>query len=423
MGRMTDDITRLCDEIIAGRAKRADFLAGVKDTVENLREATVEMRADFREAHATMAANTKVALEEAVEQIKRRVVELKKQSADMLQAMRQTHDEMARDQRVELNAFISDLANSVTTMLDGFLDARANMAAAAQAELGGFCDGLRRDATALQNEAGDLMAAIRKAQSEAARNSREDRLSFLAEQVAFVSQFMDQVAEMMDGVRREQERDAAEGRDSRLRFVSELRTDVAGQQVRFAQERRSTSREVMDQLKLFEEEIKLQVKELRAAVEIMRREFLDDLAGASAAWQGRRVKVPGVVPAKQKPAKVSLKIPVEPAEKTKLEPAREWAEEPAAATEAKPAKPEPVEKTPVQAEKKPEVKESGKPLLDQLTVIKGIGPRIQSKLYLAGIDTFAKLAKSDPARLREILGQVARTANVASWIEQAKKLI
>ncbi|RJX35696.1 MAG: hypothetical protein C4525_03315 [Desulfarculus sp.] len=383
MGRMTEDMTRLRDEIIAGRGKRADFLAGVKDAVANLREVTVEMRADFSKARENMAADMKVTLEDAVEKIKDRVAELKEQSADMRQALRQTHGEMARDQRTERNAFITDLAGTVTTMLDGFLDARTSMSAEIQTELGAFCDGLKSDAAALQKETDDLLAAIRKAQARAARSSRKERLSFLADQVAFVNQFMDQVADMMDGLRRGQKKTAAEDRGSRQRFVSGLRTEVTDQQARFAQDRRRRAQEIMDQLRPFEEDIKLYVKELKAAVGIMRREFSDDLEGAKASWQGRKATAPL----------------------------------------AKPPRPELEKEKPAQAEKKFQTGEPGALHLDQLTVIKGIGPRLQSKLYLAGIDTYAKLAKSDPAKLREILDQAARNANVENWIKQAKKLI
>ncbi|MEW5914228.1 MAG: hypothetical protein AB1814_16855 [Thermodesulfobacteriota bacterium] len=349
----------------------------MKDAVENLRDMTGDMQAGFREAHADMAADLKLTLEDTVEKIKHRVVELKEQSADMQQAMRQAHQEMAREQRTERNAFISDLANSVTTVLDGFLAARTGMAAEARAELSDFCDGLKRDSAALQEESEDLLAAIRKAQAKAARSSRKERLSFLADQVAFVNQFMEQVADMIAGIRRDQEKTAAEDRGSRQRFVSELRIAVTGQQARFARDRRRMAQELMDQLRPFEEDIRRYVRDLKAAVGTMRREFCADLAGARAAWQGRKAAARPVAPAKPKP---------EPAPK---------GEEP----------------------------QAGEPRLDQLTAIKGIGPRLQSKLYLAGIVTYAKLAKSDPAKLRKILGQAGRTANVADWIEQAKKLV
>ncbi len=411
MGRMTDDMTRLCDEIIAGREVRADFLVGVKDAVENLREVTVEMRADFRGAHKNMAADLRSSLEDSVDQIKRQVMELKKHNAGMRQAMRQSNRDMARYQRDERNAFVTDLAGSVTAMLDGFLDARANMAVEAQAQLGAFCEGLKRDASLLRKETEDLLTAIRSSQAETTRSSRAERISFLASQVAFVNQFMGQVAELMDNLRREQEDAATRGHGSRQRFVSELRTEVSSLQNRFARERRHTALEMMEQLVFFDEDIKAHVKELKAAVGLMRREFSDDLAGARAAWQGRK--------AAASPSTTTEPAPKDSSEQTSA-PQPEEAEPETVAMEEEPPAQAPEEDVPAPDKKNTQAKQTH---LEQLTVIKGIGPRIQGKLYLAGIDTYAKLAKSNPARLREILDQVARTANVESWIEQAKKLV
>ena len=397
MGRMTDDMTRLCEEIVAGREMRLDFLAGVKVAVANLREATVAMQSDFRASHENMAADLKDTLQDAVDQIKQRVAELNQQSAQMRRAMRQSYQEMAGNQKAERSAFVSDLASAVTGMLDGFLDARANMAVEAKAELGAFCDRLGRDAAALRGETDDLLAAIRSTQKESGRDAREERLSFLADQVAYVNQFMDQVARMMADVRREQETTAAEQRGSRQGFVSELRAEVAGQQLRFSQDRRRLSQEMMDQLQSFEEEIKLHVKELKAVVGLMRSEFSEDLAGARAAWQGRRAMGPLVAPAAPTP---------EP--DGKEEPESLWQEE---------------DKAPEVSAEEQESSQDREPILEQLTVIKGIGPRLQGKLYLGGINTLAKLAESDSASLRELLGKTAaKTADVEGWIEQARKL-
>lgn len=407
MGRMTDDMARLSEEIVTGRAARLDFLAGVKDAVENLREATVAMRGDFRDSHETMAAGLKDSLTDAVDQVKERVAELSRQSAEMRRAMRQSYQEMASDQQAERDAFIADLAAAVGGMLDRFMDARTNMAMESKAELSAFCDRLGGDAATLREETGVLLAAIRNTQQNSARDSREQRLAFLANQVAYVNQFMDRVAGMMADVRRGQRQAAGQERDSRQTFVSELKAEVAGQQLRFSQESRRSAQEVTDQLKSFEENIKLHVKELKAAVGLMRSDFSEDLAGARAAWLGRGHMGPLVPPKALMPEEPSPPAPPEPEEETGPELAFAGEEQ----------APSP----PAEAEEPTQGRE---PYLEQLTVIKGIGPQSQSKLYLGGINTLAKLAGSDPKTLRELLSKTAaKTANVEDWIEQARKLI
>jgi predicted flap endonuclease-1-like 5' DNA nuclease len=59
---------------------------------------------------------------------------------------------------------------------------------------------------------------------------------------------------------------------------------------------------------------------------------------------------------------------------------------------------------------------------DDFTVITGIGPALQGRLNKAGYYTFARLANSTSEKLREILGESARSANVKNWIEYARDL-
>jgi predicted flap endonuclease-1-like 5' DNA nuclease len=60
--------------------------------------------------------------------------------------------------------------------------------------------------------------------------------------------------------------------------------------------------------------------------------------------------------------------------------------------------------------------------LDDLKAIRGIGASMQQRLNQAGIRTFAQLAASTPAALRQALGDVSRLAKVEAWIAQAREL-
>ncbi len=59
---------------------------------------------------------------------------------------------------------------------------------------------------------------------------------------------------------------------------------------------------------------------------------------------------------------------------------------------------------------------------DDLTIIRGIGIVTQDQLYKAGIKTYAALAGARPEELREMLGDVARSAEIERWIAQAREL-
>ncbi len=59
---------------------------------------------------------------------------------------------------------------------------------------------------------------------------------------------------------------------------------------------------------------------------------------------------------------------------------------------------------------------------DDLTAIGGISIATQNRLYGAGIKSYAQLAQASPEEVREILGKLARGADIEDWIAQAKKL-
>jgi predicted flap endonuclease-1-like 5' DNA nuclease len=58
---------------------------------------------------------------------------------------------------------------------------------------------------------------------------------------------------------------------------------------------------------------------------------------------------------------------------------------------------------------------------DDLKIIEGIGPKIETILNAAGIHTFAQLAASDAAQLKKFLEDAGlRLGDPATWPEQAK---
>jgi predicted flap endonuclease-1-like 5' DNA nuclease len=66
----------------------------------------------------------------------------------------------------------------------------------------------------------------------------------------------------------------------------------------------------------------------------------------------------------------------------------------------------------------------GKP--DDLTLLEGIGPKIQEALYAGGITTFAQIAQMTPEALEEMVkvkGKVRMVGDAATWPRQAQYLV
>ena len=58
---------------------------------------------------------------------------------------------------------------------------------------------------------------------------------------------------------------------------------------------------------------------------------------------------------------------------------------------------------------------------DDLKVLEGIGPKVESVLKAAGIASFADLAQADAAKVQSVLNTAGlQMMNPAGWIEQAK---
>ena len=63
-------------------------------------------------------------------------------------------------------------------------------------------------------------------------------------------------------------------------------------------------------------------------------------------------------------------------------------------------------------------------VIEDLTVIEGIGPKVNRVLHEQGISTFIDLAKTEQTRLREILDQAGyQYMDPGTWAEQAGLLV
>jgi predicted flap endonuclease-1-like 5' DNA nuclease len=95
---------------------------------------------------------------------------------------------------------------------------------------------------------------------------------------------------------------------------------------------------------------------------------------------------------------------------------------PAAISETSPETPKAVSES-AEAPPEPATKSAG---VDDLTRIKGIGPKIAGILNEVGIETYAALATTDAAQLQAALDaagpRYSRLADPASWVAQAEEL-
>jgi len=108
MGRLTEDMTGLCNEIEALRNKREGFIA-------NLGHGVAELKEGFRNDRSEMARKMKADLRGFL-------TELKDDVADMKAGFNSDHADMAKKLRDDLGTFISKLTNTVGVLRKEFTE-------------------------------------------------------------------------------------------------------------------------------------------------------------------------------------------------------------------------------------------------------------------------------------------------------------
>jgi len=147
------------------------------------------------------------------------------------------------------------------------------------------------------------------------------------------------------------------------------------------------------------------------------------------------IVIESIVASGAKPAAKAKSEGAKPATKAKSEGAKpatkaksEGAKKAAPKKEAKPAAPKAEKVAPKKAAPKTEAKAPVKKAApkkatgkaDDLKKIEGIGPKIASTLAEAGISTFAELAKTDAAKISEIIAGVRGNHVTDTWPAQAQ---
>jgi predicted flap endonuclease-1-like 5' DNA nuclease len=122
MGRLADDMTRLCDEIGALHSSREAFI------LNNLKDGVAGMRSGFRNDHADMAGEMKEALAKFVSDLKTNV-------SEMMTRFNTDHADMAEETTAWRQTFVSGLKDRVSGLCQDFAD---DIAGARRAWFGPF---------------------------------------------------------------------------------------------------------------------------------------------------------------------------------------------------------------------------------------------------------------------------------------------
>lgn len=380
MGILTDDMTRLRDDIGALRQRRFAFLGQLRQDVAELQSNVEAMRSRFCDQHGAMARGMNDGLGAFVSALKANV-------SQTTETFRSDRSEMARTLRAELNGFVSDIREYVDAMADqvfdlqqGFRDDRAAMARRLMDELQASSLGLSTGVTR-------MIEGFFSQRAEMAEKTQAGLRAFIDELKEGVSSLSRETGGMRASFRSDHADMAHRLKDKLGDFVSALRERASQAESDFREDRGHMAREGQIDRAIHLSEVRECVGELKHRVRDMRAAFATDVENAHRAWAGT-------------PAPLRRK-------------------EEAAAEKAEECTPDDPGREEAPAEKAKECAP------DDLTQITGIGPGRQGRLNAAGILTFQQLAASTSKALGAALGNVAkaRPADMEKWIEQAKALV
>jgi predicted flap endonuclease-1-like 5' DNA nuclease len=160
MGRLTEGMTNLRDEIEALRNGRVEFIDGLKHGMSELKSDVADMQQGFRKDHTRMAGKLKDDLKAFTAGIGEYVSALKDDVIDMQENFSSDHADMSRKLKDDLNAFASGITSSVADLMDLFSNEHIEMTGKARAERKIFFSKLKQSLDTLKLKTADFLQDI-----------------------------------------------------------------------------------------------------------------------------------------------------------------------------------------------------------------------------------------------------------------------
>ncbi|MFH1489630.1 MAG: helix-hairpin-helix domain-containing protein [Pseudomonadota bacterium] len=212
MGRLTDDMTNLRDEIEFLQHSRGSILSDVRYGIAELQANVADMQEGFRNERVEMAGKMKDNTHAFMAGLYEYVSDQKKDAADMKAGFLDDRTEMAAKLREDLDTFMAGLSESVSDMkkdavdmMKGFRNAHADTAAKLRDDLETFLWGVR-------SHVSDMKKQFQSRHADRVGKSKAERKAFLSE----VRQSVDGLKEEVAGLLKTFSKDRAGARGAWL---------------------------------------------------------------------------------------------------------------------------------------------------------------------------------------------------------------
>ena len=195
MGNLTDDITRLCDEIVALRDSRKVFSDQLDQETKEMKSEVATMMTGFHKATADMAKRTKAERVKFVSSLDAEVL-------GMLKSFDKAHAQMAERTKKANVEFVSNVANNVSSLLTGFHKDHVDMAVKTKKENVAFVKDVAKFVTAKAKETAVMMDGFKVEHATKSKAQKADRKKFVSVLGTEVSAMRHVNAEDLAGARK-----------------------------------------------------------------------------------------------------------------------------------------------------------------------------------------------------------------------------
>ncbi|MFH1156627.1 MAG: helix-hairpin-helix domain-containing protein [Pseudomonadota bacterium] len=160
MGRFTEDMTNLRDEIDSLRNGREEFIANLKHGMSELKSNVADMQRGFRKDHTRMAGTMKDNLKTFVAETETYVSNLKQEVSDMQDDFRGDHADMTHKLKEKLQTFTGSMKSTVSDLGKQFREEHAASTGKDKAERHLFLLNVKQSIDTLKLQSADFIQGI-----------------------------------------------------------------------------------------------------------------------------------------------------------------------------------------------------------------------------------------------------------------------
>jgi len=196
MAGLTEDMTRLRDEIEALRVARGLFIKDLKHEVSELKAGVADFLADSRKRHSGAGRETRRDLMDFTSLIKDQVVALKEDVAQMKADFFKGHMDMADDMKKRLHACISEIKEDVADLLSGCREHRREVSKETKERLVEDIFNIKEFIADLADNVSEMMSVFKRDHIDLARKGKNERKAFLSALADDVNDLQRQIAQL-----------------------------------------------------------------------------------------------------------------------------------------------------------------------------------------------------------------------------------